>query len=147
MDNKEKLERGEKYEFIFSEMHSIIQHLLDNTYFYGIKTKKMTDAEYIDKAFVILEQQYFPIETKMDKMVKLLNKWVKDDEVNTEFEREIYSKIIIMLQRGDNFEKMFKELEESLKRIVEIKFDKYYNPSNVLIKIESLRNKYFPKDV
>ena len=37
----ELLQRGEKFEFIFSDMHSLIQHLLDRTFFYNIKTKKV----------------------------------------------------------------------------------------------------------
>jgi len=63
----ELLQRGEKFEFIFSDMHYAIQHMLDKTYFYNIKTPEMTDAEYIDKAFEIIEQKYFPKEVKANE--------------------------------------------------------------------------------
>jgi len=55
----ELLQRGLKHEYIFSDMHYAIQHMLDKIYLYNIKTPEMTDAEYIEKAFSIIEQEYF----------------------------------------------------------------------------------------
>jgi len=54
------LQQGKKFEFIFSDMHYTIQHMLDKIYLYNIKTPEMTDAEYIEKAFEIIEEKYFP---------------------------------------------------------------------------------------
>ena len=56
----ELLQRGEKFEFIFSDMHSLIQHLLDGIYLYNIKLSSKSDADYIAKAFEIIKEKYFP---------------------------------------------------------------------------------------
>jgi hypothetical protein len=56
----ELLQRGEKFEFIFSDMHYLIQHLLDGIYLYNIKLSVKSDVEYIERAFEIIEEKYFP---------------------------------------------------------------------------------------
>ena len=68
-------------------------------------------------------------------------------EDNLRCYKEERDPIIDLLKQGEAYKQMWGELGIKLYRIDDVGFQEHYRISNVLIAMESLYNKYFPKPI